>query len=132
MRRTNPDISLDLTPLIDVVFLLLIFFMLSTSFDEMQWLDVQLPSIDQAIQSQTDEKPFVIGIDATGELHMHEKNIGYMTNDELKKYLSDHLAKDQVVVIHGDAKAPHERLVQVMSVLGEMKVSQLHIATIEK
>ncbi|MFA6037259.1 MAG: biopolymer transporter ExbD [Legionellales bacterium] len=130
MRRTTPDIHLDLTPLIDVVFLLLIFFMLSANFDELQWLDVQLPSIDQTQTMEIETKPYVIGIDATGALHINEENIGNLSSEELKKYLTQHLPKDPIVVIHGDAKAPHERLVQLLEVLGQLKISQLHIAAI--
>ncbi len=130
MRRTTPDISLDLTPLIDVVFLLLIFFMLSSSFDETQWLDVQLPSINEQAVVESDNTPFVIGIDASGALLMQEQNIGTLSNEALKKYLTEHLPKDPMIVIHGDAKAPHERLVQLMSVLGELKISNLQIAAI--
>jgi biopolymer transport protein ExbD len=130
MRRTNPDIHLDLTPLIDVVFLLLIFFMLSANFDQTNWLDVQLPSIDKNEITKTDAAPFVIGIDAGGALHMNEKNIGTLNNEALKKYLTEHLPQDPVVVVHGDAKAPHERLVQLLEVLGQLKIKELHIAAI--
>lgn len=130
MRRTNPDIHLDLTPLIDVVFLLLIFFMLSANFDQTNWLDVQLPSIDENEIAKTDAAPFVIGIDAGGALHMNEKNIGNLNNEALKKYLTEHLPQNPVVVVHGDAKAPHERLVQLLEVLGQLKIKELHIAAV--
>ncbi len=132
MRRSNPDISLDLTPLIDVVFLLLIFFMLSTSFNETHWLDVQLPNIDETQHTTTEDSSFVIGIDPAGDLHINEKNIGTLNNDDLKKYLSEHLPKEAIVVIHGDAKAPHASLVQLLEVLGQLNISQLHIAAISK
>lgn len=133
MRRTNPDLSLDLTPLIDVVFLLLIFFMLSASFDETQWLEVQLPNIDEKEQiSEQNNEPFVIGIDPDGQLKMNEQTIGKLDNAALKQYLTEHLPKDPVVVIHGDAKAPHASLVQLLDVLGQLKVKQLHIAAISE
>ncbi len=81
MRRTNPDLSLDLTPLIDVVFLLLIFFMLSANFDETQWLEVQLPNIDDKEQIvENNNQPFVIGIDPDGQLKMNEETIGKLDN----------------------------------------------------
>ncbi len=130
MRRNNQELSLDLTPLIDVVFLLLIFFMLSASFDEIHWLDLQLPSVDEKEQAhQENRDPFIIGIDPNGQFHMHEKNLGEQTSAELKAYLSTHLMKDSIVVIHGDANAPHGKLVELLSVLGELQITQIQIAT---
>lgn len=128
MRSNDQSLSLDLTPLIDVVFLLLIFFMLSTSFDKVQWLDLQLPHIEEQEQTTDINKPFVIGIDAQGALHMNEKNIGIKDNAQLKKYLQQYITQDSVVVIHGDAKAPHASLMQLLEVLGKLKVTQLHLA----
>ncbi len=133
LRQSDQGISLDLTPLIDVVFLLLIFFMLSTSFEKNQWLDVQLPSLESvAVNEQAPHDPFIIGIDAQGNLLLNEKNIGTPTHAQLKEALTQHLPPDPIVVIHGDALSPHASLVQLLEVLGQLNVAQLQIAAMPK
>ena len=49
-RKKDDDVDVNLTPLIDVVFLLLIFFMVSTSFDRYAYLKVQLPEASNKVQ----------------------------------------------------------------------------------
>ena len=62
----RPDVSINLTPLIDVGFLLLIFFMVSTSFSELTQLTVNLPEADGA--SAPDEIGLVVVIDSAGNV----------------------------------------------------------------
>ncbi|HLF67000.1 MAG TPA: biopolymer transporter ExbD [Gammaproteobacteria bacterium] len=129
LRHNDQQISLDLTPLIDVVFLLLIFFMLSTSFEKTQWLDLQLPSlIHDHAKEPTQQDPFIIGIDPDGNLYFNEKNVGQVSHAELEEQLTQYLPKDPLVVIHGDAKAPHASLVQLLEILAKLQVAQLQIA----
>ena len=63
--RVREDVSLDMTPLIDVVFLLLIFFMLTASFTQAQRLKVELPKAEQGESSPDQSKDWTIEIDET-------------------------------------------------------------------
>jgi len=65
------EIDLNLTPLIDVVFLLLIFFMVSTTFEKTSKLKIDLPEASPKAQLQPDKK-IVIGIDAKGRFYINE------------------------------------------------------------
>ena len=74
------SVEVNLTPLIDVVFLLLIFFMVSTTFDKHAKLKVSLPeSSTKAVQQQGD--PLVLSIDAKGNYFLNERQI---VNKKLK------------------------------------------------
>ena len=64
-RRTRPEASVELTPLIDVVFLLLIFFMVSTTFIRETQLKIELPEASGELQ-QTDDRPIEVTVDRAG------------------------------------------------------------------
>ena len=68
-RLRRPEVSINLTPLIDVVFLLLIFFMVSTSFSELTQLVVELPEAEG--MPATVETAVVLSIDATGNMALN-------------------------------------------------------------
>jgi biopolymer transport protein ExbD len=129
LRKEIDDLRLDLTPLIDVVFLLLIFFMVSTSFETTHWLDVTLPGIDANNPAADVEiKPFIVGVDGAGHYHMNEKDLGMMDAQQLKKYLSAQINADAIVVIHGEEQAPHGAVIRLLDVLGQLNITQVQMA----
>jgi biopolymer transport protein ExbD len=131
-NKKRKDVFLDLTPLIDVVFLLLIFFMVSTSFEKTHWLDVQLPSVDEENKkAQSADKQIIIGIDAVGHYHVNEKTLGAQTAQQLKQYLQSQTNSDTVIIIQGDKNAPHGAVVQLLDVLGQLKMTQVHMAAVQ-
>lgn len=127
------EIELNMTPLIDVVFLLLIFFMVSTTFEKQARLKVVLPEAStQAVQNK--DNPVVIGIDANGRFYINDRQLVNSQQDTLKIALTRTLGnnKDVPLVLRADAKTPHQFVVMAMDAAAQLGLTRLSIATLEK
>ncbi|MCW8955698.1 MAG: biopolymer transporter ExbD [Gammaproteobacteria bacterium] len=126
------EIDLNLTPLIDVVFLLLIFFMVSTTFEKQARLKVVLPEAStQATQSKGDS--VVIGIDAKGQFYINDRQLVNSQLDTLKIALTKTVGnnKDIPLILRADAKTPHQSVVMAMDAAAQLGLTRLSIATLE-
>jgi len=127
----NPeeDVNINLTPLIDVVFLLLIFFMVSTTFDTTSQLKIKLP---EASQSQVAQAPHKINllIDAKGNFYVNSLELTNSKSATLKAALERIMADGKLpIVIQSDAASPVQSLVTAMDVIGQLGLPQVSIAT---
>ena len=126
------SVEVNLTPLIDVVFLLLIFFMVSTTFDKHAKLKVSLPeSSTKAVQQQGD--PLVLSIDAKGNYFLNERQIVNKKLKTLKQAIQKTLGadKDVAIVLRADANTPHQFVVRAMDAASQLGLTKLSIATVE-
>ncbi len=129
------NVEVNLTPLIDVVFLLLIFFMVSTTFDRHATLKVSLPeSTVKATQQQ--EEPLVLSIDAKGNYFLNDRQIVNQTLDTLKQALKrtigdEGMIKETALVLRADANTPHQSVVRAMDAASQLGMTKLSIATVE-
>ena len=128
-------VEVNLTPLIDVVFLLLIFFMVSTTFDRHATLKVALPESTTKITQQVDE-PLVLSIDAKGNYFLNDRQIINQSLDTLKqalqKTIGDAVAiRNTTLVLRADANTPHQSVVRAMDAASQLGLSKLSIATVE-
>ena len=118
------------TPLIDVVFLLLIFFMVTTTFNQHANLRVELPDASNAVQSNEETKVEVI-IDKNGQYFID----GTSLLDQQSRTLVTALGKvvkdrkTEKILIRADAQAPHQSVVSVMDAAGKLGLTQISIAT---
>ncbi len=130
------SVEVNLTPLIDVVFLLLIFFMVSTTFDRHARLKVSLPEASaKAAQQQKD--PLVLSIDAKGNYFINDRQVVNQTLDTLKQAIQKTIADDNAnikevaLVLRADANTPHQAVVRAMDAASQLGLSKLSIATVE-
>lgn len=128
-------VEVNLTPLIDVVFLLLIFFMVSTTFDRHATLKVSLPESSVKATQQQDE-PLVLSIDAKGNYFLNDRQIVNQSLDTLmqalKRTIGDEAAiKETALVLRADANTPHQSVVRAMDAASRLGLTKLSIATIE-
>lgn len=116
----------DLTPLIDVLFLLLIFVMLSSSFVKVSGIKVDLPEVD-AQRSLSVEK-VVVTVDRGGQVFFKSSPI---TLDSLKQRLSDlsNLSDSATIILRADNKTPFGTVAKIMSLAEEAKLN-VFVATI--
>jgi len=126
------EIDLNLTPLIDVVFLLLIFFMVSTTFEQTSRLKIELPEATTKAVKQEDNK-IVIGIDVKGRFYINDRQL---VNTQLKTLKIALLKtagekKDIPVVLRADAKTPHQSVVTAMDAAAQVGLTRLSISTLE-
>lgn len=126
------DIDLNITPLIDVVFLLLIFFMVSTTFEQTSKLKIDLPEASAKAEQQESNK-IVVGIDVKGRFYINDRQL---VNTQLKtlkialmKVAGD--KKNIPVVLRADAKTPHQSVVTAMDAAAQVGLTRLSISTLE-
>jgi biopolymer transport protein ExbD len=131
--RSDERVDINLTPLIDVVFLLLIFFMVSTTFDRHAKLKVELPEASAKMQQQQQDEPVVLSIDAKGNYFINDRQLVNTTLDTLKIALQKTVAdkKDVSLVLRADANTPHQSVVRAMDAASQLGLTRLSIATIE-
>jgi len=127
-ERDEPEVNL--ASLIDVVFLLLIFFMVSTTFERQAALKVDLPETSEQT-AQAVEKSLEVVIDAQGRFFVAEKALVNSQRETLRAALIEALAGDteQPITLRADAQTPHHFVVTAMDELGKLGIYNISIAT---
>lgn len=132
--RPHPqrDIELDITPLIDVVFLLLIFFMVSTTFERESEINITLP---EASKELTQAKPDAINvaIDAASHVYVNDKELVNTQLSTIKQAIYDALGNlpNAPVIISADAQTPHQMVVKVMDAARQLNLVRITFATLK-
>ena len=127
-QKQRSDYLVDITPLVDVVFLMLIFFMVSTSFNAASSLKLELPS-SQATAEQKDAKQVTVSIKAEGQLYVQDEAVA--DRDLRKRILNiSHGDPNMRVVLRADADARHKRVVFVLDTLRGLDMVKVGIATV--
>ncbi len=134
-QEEQDETSIELTPLIDVVFLLLIFFMISTTFTKETSLKINLPesSGEQTADMPTsvevqisDKSTYAIAAGSDGAA----RALINSNRDTLKRALSEYKSqKALLLIIRADKKAPHEAVIKVMDVAQEVGLTNITFAT---
>ena len=128
-RSAEEDVNINLTPLIDVVFLLLIFFMVSTTFDTTSQLKIKLPEAQQSEVADQARKINLL-IDAKGVFYVNSRELTNSKSATLKAALERIMGDAKLpIVIQSDAASPVQSLVTAMDVVGQLGVPQVSIAT---
>lgn len=113
--RKKQEVTVNLTPLIDVVFLLLIFFMVSTSFNRETQIKLELPSASgDPLETMPDLVE--ISVDSEGRYFVNAKPVVNTELDTLVKAIADvgQGNRELQVVISADASAPYQSVVTAM------------------
>lgn len=119
--------TLNLTSMIDVLFLLIIFFMVAAKFDEMDRnIDVAVPEVAAAGDNTPPRSPLVISVLADGHLELDGKAVSV---DELTSRLAAARTPltEPTVVIHGDANCPFQHVADAMAACKQAGISELGI-----
>lgn len=125
------ELVLNLTPMIDVIFLLLIFFMVATTFqDPERELDVDLPQAQSGSTLTEQDDEIIINVMRDGSVVLSERTV---TQDELVRHLNQAAQQDPEtpVTIRGDRFVHHEDIVSAMDACGSAGLHNLSIGTLE-
>lgn len=127
-RREEP--GLDLIPLIDVVFMLLIFFMVTTTFNRDSGLQIELPTAD-AEQTEPKADTIEITIDAEGRYYVNQQALINTQMDTLKRAIEQTAGerRDMPFIISADAKTPHQAVVSAMDAAAQLGFVRITFAT---
>ena len=127
-RRRRPGAAIELTPLIDVVFLLLIFFMTSTVFARQSRLDINLPS---ALGNAAAEAPAPrLTIDAGGAYALNDEPLPDGARETLVAALRVVGGEQPRLVVAADAEAAHRTVVAALDAAAQAGIRQVGIATV--
>lgn len=130
--RRRAGVNLDITPLIDVVFLLLIFFMVSTTFEHDSEINITLPT---ASREAAEPRPEAIDValDADGNVYINDNALVNAQLQTIRTALSDALAglDDPPVTISADAETPHQSVIRIMDAARQLGLARITFATRE-
>jgi biopolymer transport protein ExbD/biopolymer transport protein TolR len=126
-RRNLEPPRVDLTPMIDVVFLLLIFFMISTTFSERAGLQIDLPA-SSALAVLPEEKEVLIYLGKNGEIYFQKQPISFAG---LTRQLNSYgvAAKNMTFLLMADKNALHGKVIQLMDAAKMSGFGKLAMAT---
>ncbi|MGI9274713.1 MAG: ExbD/TolR family protein [Endozoicomonas sp.] len=130
-RQAAGEVSVNLTPLIDVVFLLLIFFMVSTTFTRETQLAIDLPEASGEVREQQEKSQVEIVIGKDGEYSVNGKSLVNSQLDTLKNALAKVSEGDSELplIITADAKTPYQSVVTAMDAAGQLGFANLSMTT---
>jgi biopolymer transport protein ExbD len=135
--------NLNMTPLIDVVFLLLIFFLVATTFQEEEdlerakaerSLDVQLPQASEARPLASRPQELIVTIDQHGQFYEFSQAKGAVSREQLQEILRQAYVNNpgrQTVIIRSDRRTPAEYLVTVMDLCNKAGIRNYVLSTVE-
>ena len=126
LRKSETKVGIDIAPLVDVVFLLVIFFAASTTFLETSGLQLELPESDATSSRESDE--LAVYLAADGELGFDDETI---TKEELGVRLREALAdrESKIVVLRADTATSHGKVVEIMDLIRESGAEGMTVAT---
>ena len=130
IKTRQLHVEINLTPLIDVVFLLLIFFMISTSFTLETQIEVTLPSADGA-QGAPQGDPFVVWVSAEGQYAINNSTVIGTSFLALDAAISAALRAEtpSEVVVWADAEASHQSVITLLEVLQKAGQANVQLKT---
>ncbi|WP_462321814.1 ExbD/TolR family protein [Halochromatium sp.] len=135
LRPHRPEApEINLTPLIDVVFLLLIFFMVTTSFRDEGRLRLQLPEADAEAVPREEIELVEVMIDRAGRFYVNAQLLTATDLETLKQALIGAVGpeRERPVLIKADAKAEHQAVMQVLDAAGQLGLSQIAFAASQR
>ena len=123
--REEEDAAIDMTPMLDIVFIMLIFFIVTTSFVKEAGIQVNKPEANQA--NKEPSANIFIAIRDTGEIWMDKRQVDVKrVAANLERMLAEQ--PTDLVVIQADKEAEHGRVVEVMDQIKEAGIDKISIA----
>ena len=126
------ELDVNITPLIDVVFLLLIFFMVSTTFERESEIEIVLPQA-AANAVPAEDSALEVTIDAEGTFYVNGKRVINTKIETLKKAMKQAAGdrKEPPIILSADAQTPHQAVITVMDAARQLGFVHLNFATVK-
>jgi biopolymer transport protein ExbD len=132
--RRAEDPEINLISLIDVLLVMVIFFMLSSTFIDEGRVRVQLPEAGAEHHDNRTAEPVVVTVTQQGAYRVNERELVNSSRETLRAAVAAVAgeARDARVVLRADGRATHQSVVTAMDVLGKMGFARLDIATVQQ
>ncbi len=125
-----PQVGFQVVPLVDVVFVALIFFMVASV--TARWeakLEITVPTADSGVRSPRAPGEIIINIDADGRIFIHNVEMAQPRLEVLLAQVAQEF-KDQPVIIRADAQTRHERVIAVLDICRKVDIWNVAFATL--
>ena len=130
LNQTKSNFSIEITPLIDIVFLLVIFFVVTSKVGDSQFLSLDLPKTESfkynSVQTYNE-----ITITSEGFIYIND-NFQDINNLEMIESMIFDINNDNSIILSVDANAFHLWVIQIMDILNKNGFNEVQIRTIEK
>ena len=132
-RRAKEDPEINLISLIDIALLLVIFFMLSSTFMQEGRLKIELPQASLAPTGKQKTDPIVVAVTQSGSYRVNERELINSSADTLRAAILEVAGADRnkPVTVRADGRATHQSVVSALDVLGKLGFVRINIATVE-
>lgn len=129
-HRADDEPEINLVPLIDVILVLIIFFVVTTTFDARSVLKLQLPQA-QGEPAREQARVLSVLVNAEGRYFVEDREALRTDVESLKDTLRDVAGDDRErpVLLRADARTPHQAVVTALDALGQLGFSKVSIAT---
>lgn len=133
-RKAKEDPEINLISLIDISLLLVIFFMLSSTFVQEGRLKIELPQASLAPTGKQKTDPLVVTVSQSGTYRVNDKELINNSPDTLRAAILEVAGADRnkPVTVRADGRATHQSVVSAMDVLGKLGFVKINIATVEE
>jgi biopolymer transport protein ExbD len=132
-RKPKEDPEINLIALIDIALLLVIFFMLYSTFIEEGRLKIELPQASLAPTGKQKTDPIIISVTQSGGYRVNDRELVNASRDTLRAAVAEVAGADRSkpITVRADARATHQAVVTAMDVVGKLGFTRVNIATVE-
>ena len=130
-KKDKPSFSIEITPLIDIVFLLVIFFVVTSKVGESQFLSLDLPKTE-SFNYKTVQTSNEIVISNDGSIYINDKLININNLDVLEQEIFELNNNGDILILSAESESLHVWVITVMDILNKYGFSEIQIRTIEK
>ena len=129
-HRADDTPDINMIPLIDVILVLIIFFVITTTFDARSVLKLELPRADGQ-PSETQDQSLSVLVNAEGRYFVGDREALRTDVDSLKRTIAEVAGPDRnrSVLLRADARTPHQAVVTALEALGQLGFHRIAIAT---
>ena len=129
-RRAEDEPEINLVPLIDVILVLIIFFVVTTTFDARSVLKLELPRA-AGEAAQTQGRALSLLVNAEGRYFVDDREALRTDVESLKRTIGEVAGddRDRPVLLRADARTPHQAVVTALDALGQLGFRRISIAT---
>ena len=131
INQEKSSFSIEITPLIDIVFLLVIFFVVTSKVGDSQFLSLDLPKTE-SIEYNLVEINNEISVTSSGNVYINGEIYNINNLDQIEQAIFDLNNTSNSIVLSAEAASLHIRIVGIMDILNKNGFDEVQIRTIEK
>ena len=130
-KKDKSSFSIEITPLIDIVFLLVIFFVVTSKVGESQFLSLDLPKTE-SFNYKTVQTSNEIVISNDGSIYINDKLISINDLENLEHEIFELNNNGELLILSAESESLHVWVITVMDILNKYGFNEIQIRTIEK